>query len=94
MRARKQDIQNNVYTPKGKVYITEKTQKALPEKLCDGVIETCISAIAEKSAGKETMGNVYISGSMSDYRVPTDLRDINNSERPLTFGSLIEASTT
>ena len=94
LRARKEDIINNVYNPKWKIFITDKTQKALPEKRCDEVIETCVSAIAEKSANKEAMGNVYISWSMSDYRVPTDLREINDSVRPLTFGSLVEASTT
>ena len=92
-RARKWDIQNNVYNPKWKIFITDKTQKALPEKWCDEIIDTCISAIAEKSANKEEMWNVYISESMINYKIPTDLRDINDSKRPLTFWSSIEAST-
>ena len=94
IRARKQDIYNNVYCPKWKVFITGKTKEALPEDLCDKVIETCISAIAEKSSNKWSMWNVFISDSMVNYRVPTDIRDINESDRPLTFGSLIDASTT
>lgn len=91
-RARKQDINNCVFNPKWKIFITEKIQKALPENRCDQIIWVCEYAISVKSMNKEPMWSVYISESMADYRIPTDLRDINDSLHPLTFWSSIKAT--
>ena len=92
MRAREEDIINSVYTPKWKVFITDKKKSALPKTWCEAVQSACYFALTEKAKWKESMGKVYVSSSMFDYRVPTDMRDTNNSDRTLTFGSEVKWS--
>lgn len=85
---RTEEETSRVFMSKGTtVEVKDKNRDPLPEDICKRVAESCKSGLAEIFKGKPDMGKVYVSKDYENFKVPTDLRDANESTRTFTHGS-------
>lgn len=72
----------------GKVYQTsDKNRKAFTEEQVKAVVDIAMAGMAERFKGKTPMGNVYISDTLADVKIPADIRDSSGALGSLTSGS-------
>lgn len=72
----------------GKVFTTtQKNRKPFTKKQAQSVLNMTMSGLAEKFKGKVNMGNVYISDTLKDVKIPVDIRKNSASIGSMTSGS-------
>lgn len=72
----------------GKVFTTtQKNRKPFTKKQAQSAVNMTMSGLAEKFKGKVNMGNVYISDTLKDVKIPVDVRNNSASIGSMTSGS-------
>lgn len=69
------------------VRTTDKNRKAFTAMQIKEAADIAMKGMAEKFAGKESMGKVYMSESLADVKIPADIRDNSGAVGSMTSGS-------
>lgn len=94
-RTRKED-KNRVFYPKGniaKAFIVENKLKEVSEKVVKYILDTSMRGLIGRYATRETLGKVYIEPDMIGYKIPTVMRDMNESMQTIARGSRVKINT-
>lgn len=81
-----------VFFPKGNLavsYCVENTLEPIPEKYCKAIALICENALITNYKQKDFMGNVYLSESLKNYKVPFSQRSASKALKTITRGSHI-----
>lgn len=81
-----------VFFPKGNLatsYCISNTLSPIPEKYCKAIALICENALITNYKQRGFMGNVYLSDSFKNYKVPSSQRSASKALKTITRGSRI-----
>lgn len=92
----RKSTESRTFFPKGNIvrpFMIENNLSDISEDVIDYVVKTSMRGLISQYATRETLGRVYIEPDMVGYKMPTVMRDMNESMRTIARGSRVKINT-